>query len=313
MMHRIMQLLNLSAEPEGKLHSWLPHGLDAEKVVFFPDACPGRSPLPTGTAVLLRQADWRRFAVSDCGCGMRMLRSDCPVSDLNAARWEAVAKRLMANKGGLGDLGGGNHFLDALEPYGGDRMHFLVHTGSRDESGLVDDLVEKPALFDKEFARVVGWASDNRAAIQEALEAEFGALTVMLDLPHNTFEPQADGSTIIRKGAVRLAPGDLSAVPSHMAGDVALVRATEKVKDALCSMSHGTGRTIPRGESKKFAVDFDFEALRRKVLMPSWLDDSSLRTEGPYAYRDLDACLALIEGYVEPVERFAVIGYMGHL
>lgn len=29
--------------------------------------------------------------------------------------------------------------------------------------------------------------------------------------------------------------------------------------------------------------------------------------------RDLDTCLALIEGYVEEVARFGVIGYMGHL
>jgi hypothetical protein len=84
-------------------------------------------------------------------------------------------------------------------------------------------------------------------------------------------------------------------------------------EDALCSMSHGTGQTVPRGESKRFAVEYDFDALRRKILMPSWVADASLRTEGPYAYRDLDACMTLIEGYVEPVERFAVIGYMGHL
>jgi len=59
---------NLSAEPLGKLHSWIPHDLKAERVVFLPDACPGKSPLPTGTAVLTHQEDWRRFAVSDCGC-----------------------------------------------------------------------------------------------------------------------------------------------------------------------------------------------------------------------------------------------------
>ena len=56
---------NLSAEPLGKLHSWIPHDLKAEEFVFLPDACPGKSPLPTGTAVLTRQEDWRRFAVSD--------------------------------------------------------------------------------------------------------------------------------------------------------------------------------------------------------------------------------------------------------
>ena len=44
-----MEITNLSAEPLGKLHSWLPHDLQAEQVVFLPDACPGKSPLPTGT------------------------------------------------------------------------------------------------------------------------------------------------------------------------------------------------------------------------------------------------------------------------
>ena len=45
-----MNLQNLSAEPEGKLYSWIPHDLRAENIVFLPDACPGKSPLPTGTA-----------------------------------------------------------------------------------------------------------------------------------------------------------------------------------------------------------------------------------------------------------------------
>lgn len=34
-----MELLNLSAEYEQKLYSWLPRGLNAERIVFFPDAC----------------------------------------------------------------------------------------------------------------------------------------------------------------------------------------------------------------------------------------------------------------------------------
>ena len=44
--------MNLSAGTFGKLHSWLPHDLQAEQVVFLPDACPGKFCLPTGTAVL---------------------------------------------------------------------------------------------------------------------------------------------------------------------------------------------------------------------------------------------------------------------
>ncbi len=308
-----MEIINLSAECEQKLYSWLPRGLNAERIVFFPDACPGKSPLPTGTAVLLRQSDWRRFAVSDCGCGMRLLRTNLTTTDLTSRRWDAVADRLRENKGKLGDLGGGNHFVDALEPYSEDRLHFLIHTGSRAESGLVDALVEQHADFDREFARIVQWAQDNRAAAQEAIEAQFGRTETVLDAPHNTFERQPDGAVIVRKGAVKAVPGALNVMPSHMAGDVALVRATAKVADSLWSLNHGTGRTMPRSESKKRAESYDFESLRRRVLMPTGLDTSSLRSEGPYAYRDLDACLSLLSGYVELVERFAVIAYMGHL
>src|SRR5258707_11022760 len=139
-----MKVTNLSAEPIGKLHSWIPHDLQAEEIVFLPDACPGKSPLPTGTAVLTRQENWRRFALSDCGCGMRLLRSNLSTEDLDAKSWNAVADELRANKGGLGDLGGGNHFLDAIAPYDDGPLCFLIHTGSRNESGHVDNLVDNP-------------------------------------------------------------------------------------------------------------------------------------------------------------------------
>jgi hypothetical protein len=45
---------------------------------------------------------------------MRLVRSRVSVKDFDTERWNAVADHLRANKGGLGDLGGGNHFLDAL-------------------------------------------------------------------------------------------------------------------------------------------------------------------------------------------------------
>ena len=313
-----MEIVNLSAETLGKLYSWLPHDLQAEAVVFLPDACPGKSPLPTGTAVRTRQPDWRRFAVSDCGCGMRLLRTALRPDELTPDAWDDLADRLRRNKGGLGDLGSGNHFLDALAPYGsdgssGDRLHLLVHTGSRAESGHVDALVDRPSAFDEAFDHTVEWAEANRAAVQEAAEAALGPMDLVLDLPHNTYERLEDGGAIVRKGSVRVEPGDLNVIPSHMAGDVALVRATERVRGALCSLSHGTGRAMSRAACKPLAERYDFAALRERVLLPAGLEDASLRTDGPFAYRDLDACLALLNGYIEEVERFAVVGYMGHL
>ena len=308
-----MKLTNLSSEPVGKLHSWLPHDLEAEEVVFLPDACPGKSPLPTGTAVLTKQANWRKFAVSDCGCGMRLLRSSIPPADLSLDLWNKVAESIRASREALGDLGGGNHFLDALIPYEDGPLFFLIHTGSRNESGHVDSLIELPDKFDREFNRVVRWATDNRAAIHDKVKAVFGEIEMVLDLPHNTYEELADGAVIIRKGSVRMLPDEVSVLPSHMSGDVVLVRATEKVKTILNSMSHGTGRAMSRSDCKPHADSFDFAALRKSILLPSGVEDSSLRTDGPFAYRDLDECLSLIDGYVEVVHRFAVVGYMGHL
>lgn len=308
-----MEITNLSAEPLGKLHSWLPHDLRAEQVIFLPDACPGKSPLPTGTVVLTRQADWRKFAVSDCGCGMRLVRSSVHPKDLDRARWDKVADSLRASKGGLGDLGGGNHFLDAIVPYEDGPLHFLIHTGSRNESGHVDGLIDQPSKFDQEFERVVNWAADNRAAVNEKLDLAFGATEVLLDLPHNTFEQLDDGGVIIRKGSVRLPPGALSVLPSHMSGDVVLVRSKRKVLEILSSMSHGTGRAMSRSDCKPLADAYDFTGLRRSVLIPSGVEDASLRTDGPFAYRDLDECMMLIQDYVDVVTRFGVVGYMGHL
>ncbi|TVR13102.1 MAG: hypothetical protein EA401_07540 [Planctomycetota bacterium] len=309
-----MHLTNLSGQQEGLLRSWLPRGLVAEQVVFFPDACPGKAPVPTGTAILTHQPDWRRFAVSDCGCGMRLLRSrSLSPADLDRDAWDQLADRLRRNAGGLGDLGGGNHFLDALAPYDGDSLHLLIHTGSRLESGLVDAHIDDPPTFDREFCRVVTWAEENRAAIQAAAEAALGPLDLVLDLPHNTFEALDNGGAIIRKGAVHVQPGAMNIIPSHMAGDVALVRATDRVTGVLNALSHGTGRTVSRSEGKTLADGYDFAALRRSIMIPESIADASLRGEGPYAYRDLDACLDLLDGYVEQVNRFSVIGYMGHL
>jgi len=144
----------------------------------------------------------------------------------------------------------------------------LIHTGSRNESGHVDALIDRPAIFDKVFDQVVKWAADNRATIHERLERVFGQTELVLDLPHNTYEQLGDGRVIIRKGSVRLFPGDLSILPSHMSGDVVLVRGGEKVGEVLNSMSHGTGRKMSRSDSKPFADTYNYQLLRN-LMDPS--------------------------------------------
>jgi RNA-splicing ligase RtcB len=244
---------------------------------------------------------------------MRLVRANMSAGELSQEKWNELAALLKENKGGLGDLGGGNHFIDALTPRSNDRLHLLIHTGSRHESGHVDDLVGQPKAFDQAFDRVVAWAERNRTRIQEQAQEILGPLDLVLDLPHNTYEKQEGGGAIIRKGAAHVMPGQLNIIPAHIVDYVALVRATDRVKETLFSLSHGTGRAMPTSEAKQLARTYDFEQLRSEVLIPDVVSDASLRGEGPFAYRDLDDCLNKISSYIEVVERFKVVAYMGHL
>ncbi|MCC7465991.1 MAG: RtcB family protein [Saprospiraceae bacterium] len=307
-----MEIINYSAEPLNKVYSWLPHDLQADKVIFFPDACPGKSPLPTGTVVFTRQENWRKFAISDCGCGMLLCEANLNRADFKNELWDQIYYDIQANKGKLGDLGSGNHFLDALESYTDDKLYFLIHTGSRNESRLVDDLVDQPRKFDAKFYDVCAWAKDNRYAIFHILEKYFGRLNLVLDKNHNHFEHTANG-VIIRKGAVKVLPGEQTVVPSNMNGDVVLVSATDAVADTFQSLCHGTGRVMSRAEAKAFAADFDYDALRENIYIPEMIANESIKTDAPFCYRDLDSCLALIEPLIRVEKRFSVMAYLGQM
>jgi RNA-splicing ligase RtcB len=307
-----MEVVNYSAEPLNKVYGWLPHDLAAEKVIFFPDACPGKSPLPTGTVVFTKQENWRKFAISDCGCGMLLCEAKMTKSEFKKENWDRIYYDIQANKGRLGDLGSGNHFLDAIESYTDDRISFLIHTGSRNESKLVDDLVDNPKKFDTKFLDVCEWAKENRFAIFKILEKYFGRLNIVLDKNHNHFEKTNEG-VIIRKGAVRVEVGEQTVVPSNMNGDIVLVTATNNVANTYNSLCHGTGRVMSRGEAKEFARDFDYNELRQKIYIPEMIANENIKTDAPFCYRDLDSCLGLIDNLIKIDKRYSVFAYLGQM
>lgn len=307
-----MEVINYSAEPLNKVYGWLPHDLQAEKVIFFPDACPGKSPLPTGTVVFTKQDNWRKFAISDCGCGMLLCEADISKQDFKKEKWDSIYYDIQSNKGKLGDLGSGNHFLDALESYTNDKISFLIHTGSRNESKLVDDLVDNPKKFDTKFYDVCEWAKENRFSIFRILEKYFGRLNLILDKNHNHFEITNDG-VIIRKGAVKVLPGEQTVVPSNMDSDVVLITATNQVENVYNSLCHGTGRVMSRGEAKTFAASFDYDALRERIYIPNMIANDNIKTDAPFCYRDLDSCLGLIANLITIDKRFSVFAYLGQM
>ena len=321
-----LNLTNLSAEPDAKIYGWLEKTgalPAADRVISLPDTCPGKSPLPTGTAMVTRDPNWRRFALSDVGCGMSLVRTTLTIDDAYGPvfrqMWDALADELAGRrKGRLGDLGSGNHFIDAAVSHEDGSVCLLVHTGSRMESGLVDDLVDQPATFDAEFGWIRDWAADNRRGVLRTCMAFVGRFKPVadridvLDRDHNHFEKQGR-TVVIRKGVQRVEPGELAVIPSSLCDDVVLVRATAKVSEIDNCLPHGTGRTMSRSDAKRVAADFDFGELRERVYVPPRISDASLRTESPRCYRKLDDMLAMMNGYVEVVERFTPVAYIGQL
>ncbi len=94
---------------------------------------------------------------------------------------------------------------------------------------------------------------------------------------------------------------------------MSLVRATERVEEIECCLRHGTGLTMSRSDAKRAAINFDFANLRRQVYITARVDDASLRTEAPTCYRGLDDALALMNGFVEEVERLSPVPQIGQL
>ena len=74
--------------------------------------------------------------------------------------------------------------------------------------------------------------------------------------------------------------------------------------EILNSMSHGTSRRMSRSDCKPFADSYDYANLRRSLLVPSGVEDSSLRTDGLSAFAQA-TCFAcsqkLSENYLPQV------------
>lgn len=314
------EYFNLSGQDLQALIHIFPYDLQAEKVILLPDLSEGRSPLPTGSCIIFnpeRQPEWRKFAVSDVGCGIQLLRSDLSLEELqtdNYARWDSIVKVLRKNKGTLGDLGSGNHFLDAAIDENG-RVYFAIHTGSRDESPKATELINQPEAFDATYTQITAWARSNRDTIAEILEKKFGPLEFITDQVHNFYVTESDGKVALYKGAVRLEPNETSLIPSSMTDEMALVTALPTLETLHYATPHGTGRHASRRAIKDqhLLEPFDFDLLRQKIHIPAEIPNVSLQTETPDSYRDIDHALECMQGLVTQKLRLSPVAYIGQL
>jgi tRNA-splicing ligase RtcB len=225
----------------------------------------------------------------------------------------------------MGTLGGGNHFVEVCLDER-DVVWVMLHSGSRGTGNMMgnyfiarareavrklgvslpdNDLAYFTEGVDDDFAdyiEAVTWAQDYARANREtmmvsALEAlreempPFRLGKTAVNCHHNYVErEQHFGETVwvTRKGAVRAREGDLGIIPGSMGAKSFIVRGRGNV-DALCSCSHGAGRTMSRADAKrKFTLE-DHKLATRGVECRK---DEGVLDETPAAYKDIDAVMA---------------------
>lgn len=237
----------------------------------------------------------------------------------------------------LGTLGRGNHFLE-LQADDEDRLWLMVHSGSRAMGQAIAGLHGKrclqeagglrylPAgseegrayLSDLSWARRYAHAS--RMAMVEAVSALMEELfdveaepETLIACDHNHVRAEEhDGRTlwVHRKGALSAREGEPGIIPGSM-GTESYHTVGRGCADALCSSSHGAGRTYSRTEARRRISTRDLRRQMRGV----WYDrrrEGRLRDEAPGAYRDVGAVMRAQKDLTRIVRRVRpVLVYKG--
>lgn len=233
--------------------------------------------------------------------------------ELGAPALEALKQR--DGRLQLGTLGRGNHFLELQRDEQGE-LWLMVHSGSRAMGPAIRDHYTRGAasdnglrwldaaseqgtayLHDMEWARVYARHSRLRMIdqVDELLAALFGVRcdrSSLVDCDHNHVlrESHERGELWVhRKGALRAGGGELGVIPGSMGSPSYHVLGRGHAS-ALCSSSHGAGRSMSRSDARR--------RISKKRLLEDvegvWFDhrlSERLREEAPAAYKDIGAVM----------------------
>jgi tRNA-splicing ligase RtcB len=225
------------------------------------------------------------------------------------------------NRGHLGTLGSGNHFVEVCLDET-DRVWFMLHSGSRGVGNAIGNLFIQMAQADMrlhlanlpdrdlayfkegsrhfdDYVEAVGWAQDfarqNRALMMQAviqatrkvINKPFEAALEAVNCHHNYVQKERHfGQEILvtRKGAVSAKKGELGIIPGSMGAKSFIVRGLGN-EESFCSCSHGAGRTMSRTKAKSL---FTVEDQIRATAHVECRKDAAVIDEIPMAYKDID-------------------------
>jgi tRNA-splicing ligase RtcB len=238
-------------------------------------------------------------------------------------------------RGHLGTLGTGNHFIEVCLDES-DRVWFMLHSGSRGVGNRIGShfiekareemkrwfvhlpdenlayLPEGSALFD-DYVRAVSWAQDfartNRElmmhAVIDAVRATgvvpaFEARLEAVNCHHNYVESEhhyGKNVWVTRKGAVRAREGELGIIPGSMGARSYIVRGRGE-PESFCSCSHGAGRAMTRTKARQV---FSLEDHAKATAGIECRKDADVIDETPGAYKNIDAVMHAQRALVDVV------------
>jgi tRNA-splicing ligase RtcB len=244
----------------------------------------------------------------------------------------------------LGTLGGGNHFLE-VQRDDEERVHFMLHSGSRNLGKQICDLFARRALdvdraagrplpdpelaylrFDEDedatrywdaMTFALRWAEVNRRQMMDRVEAAFRKhasvhrFDRLVDIHHNYAAMEEHGGVrgvVHRKGAVRAGAGDTVLIPGSM-GTASYVGRGLGNPDSFETCQHGAGRVLGRGAAKRAKTSAEVFA-----EMASWgiefvsNEPGTAAEEAAFAYKDIELVMAHSADLVEPVTRLRPLG-----
>lgn len=244
----------------------------------------------------------------------------------------------------LGTLGGGNHFLE-VQRDDEERVHFMLHSGSRNLGKQICDLFAKRALqvdrqhgrplpdpelaylrfdADEDAARywdsmtfALAWAALNRRQMMDRVEAAFRKRASvhrferLVDVHHNYAARETHFGIegyVHRKGAVRAGAGDMVLIPGSM-GTASYIGEGLGNPDAFETCQHGAGRMM--GRKAAMRAKTSAEVFGEMAAWGIELISNEPRTaaeEAAFAYKDIETVMGLSADLVRPVTRLRPLG-----
>lgn len=215
----------------------------------------------------------------------------------------------------LGTLGRGNHFLE-LQRDEANHLWLMVHSGSRGMGplirehhlalatksqglGVVDAESDEGRCYLDDVAWARRYAAHNRARMVEGVVALmarlFGATPrpdSQIDCDHNHVQSESHlgrSLWVHRKGALHAAvdvpgviPGSMGSASYHVLG--------RGEPTALCSSSHGAGRSMTRTDARRRVTPKQLSEQMHGVWFDHRITDH-LREEAPSAYKNISTVM----------------------